>query len=63
MADSLEFYFDYISPFSYVANAAVAQLAERIDVDVKFKPMFLGAVMQSTGNRPLQVWCRRRGPT
>lgn len=52
MADSLEFYFDYISPFSYVANAAVAQLAERIDVDVEFKPMFLGAVMQSTGNRP-----------
>ena len=30
MANSLEFYFDYISPFSYVANAAVAQLAERI---------------------------------
>lgn len=52
MANSLEFYFDYISPFSYVANAAVEQLADRTGAHVEFKPMFLGAVMQTTGNRP-----------
>ncbi len=52
MAKSLEFYFDYISPYSHIANAAVKQLAARTGASVEIKPMFLGAVMQGTGNRP-----------
>jgi 2-hydroxychromene-2-carboxylate isomerase len=52
MASRFEFYFDYISPFSYVANAAVQQMSTRTGVDAEVKPMFLGAVMQATGNRP-----------
>jgi len=52
VAKSLEFYFDYISPYSHIANAAVKQLAARTGASVEIKPMFLGAVMQGTGNRP-----------
>jgi 2-hydroxychromene-2-carboxylate isomerase len=52
MAKALEFYFDYISPYSHIANAAVKQLKKRSDAPVEIKPMFLGAIMQGTGNRP-----------
>ena len=52
MTKALEFYFDYISPYSHIANAAVKQLAARTGASVEIKPMFLGAVMQGTGNRP-----------
>lgn len=52
MAKTLEFYFDYISPYSHIANAAVKQLKERMGAEVAIRPMFLGAVMQNTGNRP-----------
>ena len=52
MAKTLEFYFDYISPYSHIANAAVKQLKDRTGATVEIKPMFLGAVMQATGNRP-----------
>ncbi|HPF22205.1 MAG: 2-hydroxychromene-2-carboxylate isomerase [Hyphomonas sp.] len=52
MAKALEFYFDYISPYSHIANAAVKQLRERTGATVEIRPMFLGAIMQGTGNRP-----------
>ncbi|MCB9961463.1 MAG: 2-hydroxychromene-2-carboxylate isomerase [Hyphomonas sp.] len=52
MAKALEFYFDYISPYSHIANAAVKQMKERTGANVEIHPMFLGAIMQGTGNRP-----------
>ena len=52
MAKALEFYFDYISPYSHIANAALKQLKKHNDTPVEIKPMFLGAIMQGTGNRP-----------
>ena len=52
MAKALEFYFDYISPYSHIANAAVKQLQNETGAEVEIRPMFLGAVMQNTGNRP-----------
>jgi len=52
MAKALEFYFDYISPYSHIANAAVKALKTRTGAAVEIRPMFLGAVMQTTGNRP-----------
>ena len=52
MSGKLEFFFDYISPFSYVANAAVKELQVKTGAEIVFRPMFLGAVMRETGNRP-----------
>lgn len=52
MTGKLEFFYDYISPFSYVANVAVQQMAARTGAQIELRPMFLGAVMQATGNRP-----------
>ena len=49
MTATLEFFYDYVSPYSYLANHAVGLLE---DVDVRYRPMFLGGVMRATGNRP-----------
>jgi 2-hydroxychromene-2-carboxylate isomerase len=48
MTNRLEFFFDYVSPYTYLANSQVGNLG----VDVDYRPMLLGAVMQATGNRP-----------
>ncbi|KCZ50723.1 2-hydroxychromene-2-carboxylate isomerase [Hyphomonas pacifica] len=52
MSGKLEFFFDYISPFSYVANAAVKQVKAKTGAEIVFRPIFLGAIMRETGNRP-----------
>ena len=52
MAKTLEFFFDYISPTAYIAQAVVPSVIERTGATLKLRPMFLGGVMQATGNRP-----------
>lgn len=49
MQPKLEFFFDYVSVYSYLADHAVKTLG---NADVVYRPMFLGAVMEATGNRP-----------
>jgi 2-hydroxychromene-2-carboxylate isomerase len=45
----LEFFYDYVSPYSYLADSQV----RKIDgANLVYRPMFLGAVMQATGNKP-----------
>ncbi|MEO0981461.1 MAG: 2-hydroxychromene-2-carboxylate isomerase [Pseudomonadota bacterium] len=52
MAKSFEFFFDYTSPTAYLAWHALPKLLEETGADVELRPMFLGGVMQATGNRP-----------
>lgn len=52
MTKTLEFFFDYISPTAYIAQAVVPGVIERTGASLKLRPMFLGGVMQATGNRP-----------
>jgi len=51
MPTDLEFFFDYGSPFSYIANSQLGALAERTGCRVVYRPMLLGAVFKATGNR------------
>jgi 2-hydroxychromene-2-carboxylate isomerase len=50
MARTLEFYFDYGSPYSYLADTQVAAIAERTGATLVRKPMLLGGVFKATGN-------------
>lgn len=47
----LEFFFDYGSPYSYLANARLPALTRRTAVEVSYRPMLLGGVFKATGNR------------
>ncbi len=50
MARTLEFYFDYGSPYSYLADTQVEAIARRAGATLARKPMLLGGVFKSTGN-------------
>lgn len=52
MTKTLEFFFDYISPTSFLAKAVVPGVIERTGAELKLRPMFLGGVMKATGNQP-----------
>ena len=52
MSPQLEYFFDYVSPFSYLANSQVPGLVERTGVELVHRPFFLGGVMKAAGNSP-----------
>ena len=49
MKKSVEFFFDYASPYSYLADY---QLSSFRNIEIIYRPMLLGAVMQATNNKP-----------
>jgi 2-hydroxychromene-2-carboxylate isomerase len=46
---SVEFFFDYVSAYSYLADY---QLSSFRNIEIIYRPMLLGAVMQATNNKP-----------
>lgn len=56
MEKSVDFYFDYGSPTSYLAYTQMPALAKRTGAKVNYLPILLGGVFQATGNRsPVEV--------
>ncbi|HET8726944.1 MAG TPA: 2-hydroxychromene-2-carboxylate isomerase [Alphaproteobacteria bacterium] len=49
----IDFYFDFASPYAYLASARIDDLAARYDRTVRWRPMMLGPAMKVTGGRPL----------
>jgi 2-hydroxychromene-2-carboxylate isomerase len=49
---TVEFLFDFVSPTSYLAYMVLPKLVDRADAMVTWTPVFLGGIMQATGNRP-----------
>jgi len=53
MAAPIEFYFDFSSPYSYLASESIEALAARYGRTVEYKPILLGAAFKVSGLRPL----------
>src|SRR5690606_1607321 len=53
MAAPVEFYFDFASPYGYLASTQIDAIAERHGRSVDWHPMLLGAVFRVTGGQPL----------
>jgi 2-hydroxychromene-2-carboxylate isomerase len=47
----LEFFFDYGSPYSYLADSRLPALSERTGAELIYRPMLLGGVFKATGNQ------------
>ena len=47
----LEFFYDFVSPYSYLASTRVEAIGARNAVAVRFRPFLLGGVFKATGNR------------
>ena len=75
MSKSVEFYFDFGSPATFLAYTQIADIAERAGASVEWKPILLGGVFKATGNaspvlipakgrwmgRDLMRWAKRYG--
>ena len=53
MADPIEFYFDFSSPYGYLASTRIDAIAARHGRDVTWRPFVLGAAFKVTGQKPL----------
>ena len=55
MANPIDFYFDFSSPYGYFASTRIDALAEKHGRTVVWRPMLLGAVFKITGQQPLST--------
>ncbi len=53
MTKTIEFYFDFSSPYGYFASHKIDELAEKFDREAVWKPIMLGPVFERSGNQPL----------
>lgn len=53
MANPIDFYFDYSSPYGYIAATKIDELAAKYGRSVNWKPILLGVVFKVTGAQPL----------
>jgi 2-hydroxychromene-2-carboxylate isomerase len=53
MPEPIAFYFDFASPYGYLASTQIDSLAEKHDRQVDWRPIMLGAAMKVTGAQPL----------
>ena len=53
MSEPLEFYFDFSSPYGYLAAERIDELAAKYGRKVKWRPVLLGVIFKATGAAPL----------
>ena len=53
----IQFYFDFLSPYSYLAFTQINQVAARTGATVDFIPISVLALMKRVGNQPTTVMC------
>jgi 2-hydroxychromene-2-carboxylate isomerase len=53
MAKPIGFYFDFSSPYGYLASTQIDDLAKRHNREVAWHPFLLGAAFKVTGQKPL----------
>ncbi len=52
MTRTVEFYFDFSSPYSYIGYKEILQLEKKNSFKIKFMPIFLGGLHNSAGVTP-----------
>ena len=53
MTPTIDFYFDFSSPYGYLASEKIEALAHRFGRTVDWRPILLGVVFRQTGMSPL----------
>ena len=53
MAHPIDFYFDFSSPYGYMASTRIDELAARYGREVIWRPIMLGVAFKTTGGQPL----------
>ena len=53
MANPIDFYFDFASPYGYLASRKIDDIAARYDREVTWRPILLGVVFKIVGTGPM----------
>ena len=53
MAEPIDFYFEFASPYGYLASTQIEAIATRLGRTVAWHPIMLGAAFKETGAKPL----------
>lgn len=53
MAKTIDFYFDFSSPYGYIGSCRIEALAAKHGREVTWRPFLLGAAFKATGGQPL----------
>jgi 2-hydroxychromene-2-carboxylate isomerase len=53
MAKTIDFYFDFSSPYGYIASTKIDALAAQHGREVNWRAILLGAAFKTTGGKPL----------
>jgi 2-hydroxychromene-2-carboxylate isomerase len=61
MPVEIDFYFDFISPYSYLANIALPRLAAEHGASISYRPFGLFELMKIVDNRPTTLECKNKG--
>jgi 2-hydroxychromene-2-carboxylate isomerase len=61
MPPQIDFYFDFISAYSYLANTALPGLAAEHGASISYRPFGLVDLMKIVGNRPTTLECKNKG--
>jgi 2-hydroxychromene-2-carboxylate isomerase len=57
MKQTVEFFFDFVSPYSYLAYSQL----DSLQADISLRPMHVLSVMKAVGNTPTTVTCAAKG--
>jgi len=49
---TIEFFYDVVSPYSYLASTRIEAIAADCGAQVQFRPFLLGGLMKAVGNTP-----------
>ena len=60
MAQQVDFFFDFVSPYTYLAQTQLAALKTRTGATLRLWPMHLLNLMKLVGNSPTTVLCANK---
>ncbi|HEX4782432.1 MAG TPA: 2-hydroxychromene-2-carboxylate isomerase [Usitatibacter sp.] len=49
----VDFYFEFSSPYGYIASGLVDEVGQRLGREIRWRPFLLGPVFKATGGAPL----------
>jgi 2-hydroxychromene-2-carboxylate isomerase len=60
MPAAIDFYFDFVSPYSYLASTVLPRLAAEHAAPINYQPFGLLDLMKIVGNRPTTLECKNK---
>ena len=63
MTNTIDFYFDFRSPYAYLAHTQLPGIAAEHGVTIAYYPFRVLELMRLTGNTPTTVECKTRMST